>query len=47
MSSFIARVGTETTLIGIDENTALIHDGKWRVAGAGKVHLLRGDLEIA
>lgn len=47
VASFIARAGAETTLIGIDENTALFHDGQWRVTGAGKVHLLRGALEIS
>jgi cyanophycinase len=47
VASFIARIGAESTLIGIDENTALISDGTWRVVGAGKVHILRGALEIA
>ena len=46
VASFIARAGADTTLIGIDENTALIFDGGWKVVGAGKAHLLRGVLEI-
>ena len=46
VASFIARVGADTTLIGIDENTALYHDGGWKVSGKGKVHLLRGMLDI-
>jgi len=47
VASFIARVGADTTLIGIDENTALFNDGSWKVSGEGKVHILRGVLEIA
>jgi cyanophycinase len=47
VASFISRSVTDTTLIGIDENTALVNDGNWRVIGAGKVHLLRGALDIA
>ena len=46
VASFIARGGAETTLIGIDENTALIYEGGWKVVGAGKAHVLRGVLEI-
>jgi len=46
VASFVARVGAETTLIGIDENTALVKDAGWKVVGAGKVHLLRGLLDI-
>lgn len=46
IASFIARAGADTTLIGIDENTALLHENGWRVVGAGKVHILRGVLEI-
>ena len=47
VASFIARAGADTTLIGIDENTALVHDGEWKVTGAGRVHVLRGVLEIS
>ena len=46
VASFIARVGAETTLVGIDENTALLHEDGWKVVGVGKVHVLRGVLEI-
>ncbi len=46
VASFMARAGADTTLIGIDENTALYHDGVWKVAGSGRVHILRGNLEI-
>jgi cyanophycinase len=46
VASFIARGGADTTLIGVDENTALIYESSWKVAGAGKVHVLRGVLEI-
>jgi cyanophycinase-like exopeptidase len=47
VASFIARAGADTTLVGIDENTALVNDGAWRVTGAGRVHILRGVLEIS
>ena len=46
VASFIARGGADTTLIGIDENTALVMDDGWSVTGAGKAHVLRGVLEI-
>ncbi len=46
VASFIARAGADTTLVGIDENSALVNDGAWRVRGAGRVHILRGVLEI-
>lgn len=46
VTSFIARAGADTTLIGIDEDTALIHTDAWRTFGRGRVHLLRGSLEI-
>ena len=46
VASFIARAGADTTLLGIDENTALVLDKAWRVIGSGKVHLLRGSIEI-
>ena len=46
VASFIARGGADTTLIGIDENTALYHDGAWHRSGVGKVHILRGSLKI-
>ena len=46
VASFIARAGADTTLVGIDENTALVMDNGWKVVGAGKVHILRGVLEV-
>jgi cyanophycinase len=46
VASFIARVGADTTLSGIDENTALVSEDSWNVTGAGRVHVLRGVLEI-
>jgi cyanophycinase len=46
VASFIARAGADTTLIGIDENTALVYENSWKVIGAGRVHVLRGVLEI-
>ena len=46
VASFIARGGADTTLVGIDENTALTYEKSWKVTGAGKVHVLRGVLEI-
>jgi cyanophycinase len=47
VASFIARGGADTTLVGIDEKTALVYQEGWRISGAGKVHVLRGDLEIS
>ena len=47
VASFIARAGADTTLIGIDENTALLNQGNWQIRGLGKVHILRGKLEIS
>jgi cyanophycinase len=46
VASFIARAGADTTLIGIDENTALVYEDSWKVTGSGRVHVLRGVLEI-
>lgn len=47
VASFIARAGADTTLIGIDENTALVFEDNWRVVGSGRAHVLRGELEIS
>jgi len=47
VASFIARGGADTTLLGIDENTALVYEERWKVMGAGRVHVLRGVLEIS
>jgi len=46
VASFIAKSSSRSILIGIDENTALVHTDGWRVYGRGKVHVLRGVLEI-
>jgi cyanophycinase len=46
VASFIAHGGADTTLVGIDENTALVMDNGWKSVGAGKVHILRGVLEV-
>ena len=46
VASFIARGGADTTLVGIDENTALVNENGWKKVGAGKVHILRGVLEV-
>ena len=47
VASFITRNTSGSTLIGIDENTALVHTDAWRKYGIGKVHILRGHLEIS
>jgi cyanophycinase len=47
VASFITRNTSGSTLIGIDENTALVHTDAWRKFGIGKVHILRGNLEIS
>ena len=47
VASFIARAGADTTLIGIDENTALVYTDAWRKFGRGNVHVLRGAIDIA
>jgi cyanophycinase len=46
VASFITKNTSGSTLIGIDENTALVHTDTWRKFGSGKVHILRGELEI-
>jgi cyanophycinase len=46
VTSFIARGVTDAILVGIDENTALVHTDTWRMYGRGKVHTLRGYLQI-
>ena len=46
VASFITKNTSGSTLIGIDENTALVHTDAWRKYGVGKVHILRGELEI-
>jgi cyanophycinase len=46
VASFITKNTSGSTLIGIDENTALVHTDAWRKFGKGKVHILRGELKI-
>ena len=46
VASFITKNTSGSTLIGIDENTALVHTDAWRKYGSGKVHILRGELTI-
>ena len=46
VASFITKNTSGSTLIGIDENTALVHTDAWRKFGKGKVHILRGELRI-
>ena len=46
VASFIANSISNATLVGIDENTALVHTDAWRKFGRGNVHVLRGTLEI-
>jgi cyanophycinase len=47
VTSFILRSDSDSVLLGIDENTALVLTDRWRKFGRGKVHLLRGHLDIA
>jgi cyanophycinase len=46
VTSFIARGVSDATLLGIDENTALVYTDSWRKFGRGNVHVLRGTLDI-
>ena len=45
-AGFIAQNISNSTLLGIDENTALVLTDAWRKFGRGNVHVLRGVLEI-
>ena len=47
VTAFIAHTFSDATLLGIDENTALVHTDAWRKFGRGNVHILRGTLDIA
>ena len=44
VAAFVARSVTSGTLLGIDENTALVLTDAWRKFGRGNVHVLRGTL---
>jgi len=46
VTSFILHSDSDSVLLGIDENTALVLTDRWRKFGRGKVHLLRGHLDI-
>lgn len=43
VSAAIIREDANTTLLGIDEDTALYFTDAWRKFGPGKVHVLRGE----
>ena len=47
IASFILPSDSDSVLLGIDENTALVFTDAWRQYGTGKVHVLRGTLEIS
>jgi cyanophycinase len=47
VTAFIANTFSDATLLGIDENTALVHTDAWRKFGRGDVHVLRGTLDIS
>jgi cyanophycinase len=47
VTAFVLRPNVDTTLIGIDENTALVYTDKWQSYGSGKIHTLRGELSIS
>lgn len=42
ISAIALRSDEGNKLLGIDENTAAVHSGSWRVSGKGKVHVLKG-----
>jgi len=44
VAAFVARSVTSGTLLGIDEDTALVLTDAWRKFGRGNVHVLRGTL---
>ena len=46
VAAFIIRAESDSTLIGIDENTALVMTDSWKRFGRGKVHVLRGSLDF-
>ena len=47
VSAAIIRQDADATLIGIDEDTALVLTDAWRKYGPGKVHVLRGSLDFS
>jgi cyanophycinase len=46
VAAAIIRPDADTTLLGIDEDTALYYTDAWRKYGRGKVHVLRGELDF-
>ena len=44
VTAAIIRQDADATLVGIDEDTALVLTDNWRKYGPGKVHILRGSL---
>jgi cyanophycinase len=46
VAAFIIRTESDSTLLGVDENTALVLTDSWKRFGRGKVHVLRGSLEF-
>jgi len=47
VTAFVLRHDARTTLLGIDENTALVRTNSWQRYGRGEIHVLRGSLEIS
>ena len=47
VTAAIVRKDANATLLGIDEDTALVLTDRWRKYGSGKVHVLRGELEFS
>jgi cyanophycinase len=46
VTAAIIRADADTTLLGIDEDTALYYTDSWRKFGRGKVHVLRGQFDF-
>jgi cyanophycinase len=44
ISAAVIRPDADTTLLGIDENTAAVLTTSWKVYGEGKVHVLRSSI---
>ena len=46
ITAAIVRPDADTVLIGIDEDTALVHVNSWKRFGAGQIHILRGEFNF-
>jgi cyanophycinase len=46
VTAAIVRQDADATLLGIDEDTALVFTDVWRKYGEGKVHVLRGEIDF-